>query len=153
MVRAKGDKRTGDLLAWTPPEPRVGFAADEVRGASLGSRYCRAMALALKDCGKSREQVAEAMSIYLGAPVSVAMLNAYVSEAREGHTINVLRYAALVHATGDKRLLAIQPELFGHIVVDQRYKHWIASAIARDKGEELLRQAEWELRQAKSGGG
>lgn len=152
MNHRRLDTRTGDLLAWQPPKPEVGFVKEDVRGASLSARFAKAISLSLKDCGKSRAAIAGAMSEYLGENISPHMLDAYASEAREAHVINVVRLAALVHATGDYRLLALLPELFGLIVVEKKYRHWINAAVAKDKAEELHRLADAELRAAKSGG-
>lgn len=149
MVRDRRDTRTMDLLSWQPPEPAVRFDEGQVRGATLSARFCRAMAVALDECGVSREEIADRMSEYLGVKVSKAMLDAYVSEARDTHTINVIRFAALVHATRDWRLLSLLPELFGFAVVDDRYISLIRSVQIREKAEELARLADAEERRAK----
>jgi hypothetical protein len=149
MAKARRDTETLDLLSWEPPQTAVRFDEGDVRGATIGARYCRAMALALKECGKSREEVAKEMGKYLGVTVSKQMLDAYVSEARDTHTINVTRFAALVHATKDFRLLSIIPELFGFSVIEKRYEDWIIAAMAKDKAEELNRMADAALRRAK----
>ena len=141
--------RTLDLLSWTPPETSVHFAPEEIRAASLGARFCRAMALALKECGKSREEVAAEMSAYLGEEVSVAMLNAYVSEARENHTINVIRYIALAHATGDMRLLNLVCELFDHVAIPRRFERLAQAFMTQERLREALEFAEAEMRRAK----
>lgn len=140
MVRQRTDSRTGDLLGWEPPRPVARFPAESVRAATLASKVAKAMALALKGCGKCREHVAREMSAYLGETVSLAMLNAYVSEARTSHAISMPRFAALVHATQDLRLLAILPELFGCAVIDERFLPAIEDAVLDDKIEELTQR-------------
>lgn len=142
--------RTLSLLEWEPPQPAVRFDEAEVRGATLATKLCRAMSLALKECGKTREAVAEEMAEYLGErSFSKAMLDAYVSEARDTHTINVIRFAALVHVTRDWRLLSLLPELFGFVVVERRYEDWIVAALAAEKLEEVSRLRDAALRRAK----
>ena len=149
MVRDRRDARTLDLLSWQPPQPAVRFEDHKVRGATLNARICRAMAVALEECDASREEIAERMGEYLGETVSKHMLDAYVSEARDTHTINIVRFAALVHATHDWRLLSLLPELFGFAVVDERYVSLIRAQQIREKVAELDRLAEVEERKAK----
>jgi hypothetical protein len=152
MVKVRGDRKTMDILQdWKPPAVAVGFRPEEVRAVSIAARFCKAMALALKECGRTREEVARTMSAYLGEEVSKNMLDAYVSEARDSHVINVARFAALVYATGDMRLLALLPEMFGFIVAEKKYRHWINAAVARDKASEMLQFADQEMRVAKLG--
>jgi len=149
MVRDRRDGLTLDLLAWEPPEPSVRFEPSQVRGATLKAKLCRAMAIALDECGKDRDQVAAEMSEYLDETVTKAMLDAYLSEARGNHNINVVRFAALVHATGDFRLLSLIPELFGFAVMDDRYVALIRAQQMRDKAAELARLADAEERRAR----
>lgn len=152
MVRDRRDIRTMDLLAWQPAEPAVRFDEHQVRGATLNARICRAMAVALEECEATREEVAERMSEYLGLKVSKPMLDAYVSEARDTHTINIVRFAALVHATRDWRLLSLLPDLFGFAVVDERYVSLIRATQMRERAEELESMARAEERRAKGVG-
>ncbi|MEW5728177.1 MAG: DNA transposition protein, partial [Pseudomonadota bacterium] len=72
--------------------------------------------------------------------------------ARDTHTINVIRFAALVHATRDWRLLSLLPELFGFAVVDDRYVSLIRSVQIREKADELARLADAEERRARGVG-
>ena len=80
-----------------------------------------------------------------------AMLDAYVSEAKEENVINAVRFAALVHATGDLRLLSVIPELFGQIVVPAKYQAAIEDAMIGDQIEELERRKRGARRQWKGG--
>ncbi|HYG91175.1 MAG TPA: DNA transposition protein [Azospirillum sp.] len=136
MSRSR-DTRTYDLLAWEPPQPAKAFAPEKVRAASLRSMVCRAVAAALKECGKDRDQVAEEIGTYLGEPCAKTMLDAYASEAREDHTIPLIRFLGLVHATGDIRLLQVLANQFGWAVVPQKYLPAIEESIIADKIEEL----------------
>ena len=72
-----------------------------------------------------REQIAAKMSEWLGKDVSKHMLDAYASEAREEQTIPFLRVLALLHVTGDVRLLQLGAELFDHSVIDDKYLPWV----------------------------
>ena len=123
MVRDRRDILTGDLLSWEPPAVR--FDAPAVRAQTLNARFARAISRAMKDCSAPREEIAERMSEYLGETVSRNMLDAYASEARESHQINLPRFAALIHATEDYRLLSVLPELFGFAVMPAEYEEII----------------------------
>lgn len=149
MRRALGQL---DLLAWQPPQPVARFPDDAVRASTLSGRVSRAVAAALRDCGISREEIARRMSDYLGETVSQNMLDAYASQAREEHRISVPRFLALVHATGDRRLMEAMAELFGWTVIERRFLPLIELAQVREREDELRRQAEALRRQAKSGG-
>ncbi|MFQ5533442.1 MAG: hypothetical protein ACE5EM_01280 [Sphingomonadales bacterium] len=136
------DTKTLDLFTdYRPPEPAVRFAPEVVRGADIETRLCRAMRVALKGCRLAREEVAERMSAFLGREFSKNMLDAYVSEARAGHVINIVKFAALIHATEDYRLLSVLVEEFGFIVVDCRYEKLIQATM----GKERLARARQEI--------
>ncbi|MCB1472659.1 MAG: DNA transposition protein [Defluviimonas sp.] len=124
MIRSRKDDLTLDLLAWQPPQVAVtyeGEEAREVRGATISARFARAISKTLRDGGRDRTAIAAEMSDYLGEQVTKAMLDAYASEARDSHNINLPRFAALIHVTGDHRLLSLLPEMFGFAVVDEKY--------------------------------
>lgn len=152
MTRRRRDPYTADLLSWQPPEPVHRFMPDQVRAASLDQKLCKAMALALKQCGLDRHLVAERMGQFLGESVTLNMLNAYVSPARETHQISVVRFAALVHVTQDRRLLELLAELFGWCVVDERYADAIAEVEIAEKRDELDRQLQLTRLKRRAGG-
>lgn len=137
MARQRHDNKTLDLLGWQPPAPVKRFAEEKVRAATLRGAIAKAVSVALKECGKDRDQVAQEMTDYLGEEVKRTILDAYASEAREDHVINLPRFIALMHATGDQRLLQVIAELFGLAVIPQRYLPAIEEAILADKIEEL----------------
>lgn len=125
MARQPGDKTTLDLLAWEPPELVERYEEMTVRAASLRARIAKAVSETLKEAEDSREDIAVRMSEWLGEDVSKNMLDAYASEAREEQTIPFLRVLALLHATGDVRLLQLGAEMFGHSVIDDKYLPWV----------------------------
>lgn len=141
-----------DLLEWQPPEPVVAFAPEQVRAASVASSIARAVAAALRDCGASRDDVAQRMSAYLGERVSKAMLDAYASEARREHQIPITRLIALMHATHDRRLLQLIAEPLGWAVIERRYLPLIELAAVQDRQDELRRRAEHLRRAARNEG-
>lgn len=67
--------------------------------AGLDRRVSAAVSMALKDDPRSRDEIAGAVSALLDEPVSKLMLDAYASEAREGHAISVARFMALIVVT------------------------------------------------------
>lgn len=82
-------------FTFEPPVPARGDAAL----AGLEKRYAATVALALKEDERSREEIAGAMSALLAERVSKEMLDAYASEAREGHNISAARFEALIAVT------------------------------------------------------
>ena len=152
MAKDRRDTLTYNLPEYFPEEPVKRFEPAQVRGATLAAKLCRAMVVALDECSETREEIAQSMGDYLGEKVSKAMLDAYVSEARTDHNINVVRYAALIHATHDWRLLSLLPELFGFAAVEDRYVYLIKAAQKRERAEEMLRSAEMDERLAKRSG-
>lgn len=137
------------LLTWTAPQAEMAFDEKSVRGATLDARIARAVSVALSECGKARAAVAREMSAYLGEAVSPAMLDAYASVARAAHRISVSRLMALVHVTGDRRLLQLLAEPMGWAVVERRHLSLIEVALIREREDELRRQREALMRRAR----
>lgn len=139
-----------DLLAWTAPEPVRRFDEHRIRAANIRDRLARAIAAALKDAdaaGVTREEIAQRMSDFLGERVSLNMLNGYASQAREDHTISVPRLMALLHATGDQRLLELLAEPMGWAVVQKKYLPLIELAAVREQADALTKRSR-QLRSA-----
>lgn len=137
--------RTFDLLAWLEAQqPAVEIQRyDErrVRAVTMRGRIARAVSETLRDCGVARAEIAERMSQWLGEEVSINMLNAYASEAREDHTIPFLRLLALVDATGDERLLQIGAEAVGQLVVSKDAVAWLNDAADEARVQKVERMA------------
>lgn len=140
-----------DLLEWEPPAVVRAFAPELVRGATLEARISRAVSVALQECGLTRQQVAERMTAFLGERVSVPMVNAYASPARAEHAISLTRFIALVHATGDRRLLEFLAEPAGLAVVERQHVPLIEVAMIGERRAELKRREEALWRQARKG--
>jgi hypothetical protein len=141
-----------DLLDWQPPEVVVAFEPAHVRAATVAASIARAVATALRDSPTPRDDIAQRMSDYLGERVSKPMLDAYASEARRDHPIPVTRLIALMHATGDRRLLQLLAEPLGWAVIERRHLPMIELAAVQEKREELARQADALRRAARAGG-
>jgi hypothetical protein len=142
---------TDDLLSWVAPQPVKAFAPERVRAASLGATLSRGVSEALK--GRSRDQVAQAMSDYLGEVISTNMLDKYASEAAAEHVVNVVRFMALIYATKDRRLLQLIAEPFGWSVVEQRHLDAIELAAALEERERLNGEIDAARKRLKSNGG
>ena len=144
-----------ELLDWQAPSPVRRFDERQVRAAKLKDRLALAIAVALKDAdphGLRREDIALRMGDFLGERISVNMLNAYASQAREDHTISVPRLMALVHATGDQRLMELIAEPLGLAVIERRFLQVIELAAVQAKADELARHAKGMRQRAKRDG-
>lgn len=82
-------------FTFTPPAP----ARRDADLAGLDRVVAATVALALNEAGRSRFEIAGAMSALLDDEVTKLMLDAYASEAREGHNISAARLLALVAVT------------------------------------------------------
>lgn len=139
-----------DLLGWTPPQTELAFDEAEIRGATVAARIARAVSVALRDSGKGRAQAAREMSTFLGEDVSPAMIDAYASVARETHRISLPRFLALLHVTGDRRLLQLLAQPMGWCVIEDRHAPLIEVALIREREDELRRQREALMRKARA---
>lgn len=150
----KPPARQLDLLTdWTPPAATVRFEDTRVRAAGLNATISRVVAAALADARDSRDKIAGAMSDFLGERVTVNMLNAYASQARDAHLITLPRFIALIHATRDRRLLEWIAEPMRWSVIDGKHLPLIELAAIQEKQRELASTADHLRRQAKSRGG
>ena len=134
------DWQTLDLLAWEPPKVAAGFEPDKLPGSRISSRISRAVGLALRECGRTRSDVAAAMSADLGYPISTDMLDAYASEAKEGHRITVDRFVALIAATGCVDLLGVIAEPFDHVAVPKRFEALIELHLIDEHERDVARR-------------
>lgn len=144
---------TDDLLSWRPPQPVRSFAPERIRAASLAAQIARGVSEALRQAGRSRDQVAAEMSAYLGESVSANILDKYASEAAEEHVINLVRFAALIHATRSRELLQMLAEPFGWAVVEQRHVDAIGLASALEERERINREIDARRRSLQQSGG
>jgi hypothetical protein len=141
------DKDTADLM----PAPVVRrFDPERVRAPKLSNRIAQAISEAIRDSGRSREQIAADMSAYLDERVTVGTLYQYSSEANERNNIPAHRLMALVKATGDARVLNALIEDIGLIAVERRFEPLLRREVAKEKLAAVLRReiedanAQWE---------
>ncbi len=151
MVRKPPASMLPNLLDWQPPEIIKRYDDTTVRTATLRARIARAVSETLKTYEEAREDIAAAMTEWLGADVSRNMLDAYASEAREEHTISFLRLLAMIHVTGDVRLLQLGAEMFDHSIVDDKYLPWVEVGQLADQKENIDKAFEFARRHARKG--
>lgn len=122
-----------------PPLPPVArrFSEERVRAARPAVRIARAVAEAIKESGRSREEIAEDMSAYLGERVTPEVLYQYSSVANERHNIPAHRLIALLAVTGDDRLVNAALEGTPFIAISNRFEPLIQREIAREEIERL----------------
>lgn len=151
--RRQPERNQLDLLDWQPTSPVVAYEPEHVRAASLAKSLSKGISETLKSCGRTRGEIAKAMSDYLDETVSANILNAYASEARDEHIINVVRLIALIHATRDRRLLEMIASMFGWAVIERRHLPAIEMAELLESRAALDREVEYRRRQLKTGAG
>ncbi|CAL4866695.1 hypothetical protein MMA231_00939 [Asticcacaulis sp. MM231] len=95
----QGDFFAFELPSPTPPADREGALA------GIDKRVASAVALMILQSGLGRHEVAINVSEVLDDTVTKAMLDAYASEAREGHNISAGRLLALTAVTGGYGIL------------------------------------------------
>lgn len=142
MVRHR-DLLTKDLFAWEPPKVGVGYSEDVLGRGALDNKIARLISHALRDAredGIARAEVARRITVFLGRPVSEAMLNKWSSEGSEDHRIPLDAFIALVQATGARELLGFVPGEFGMVVVDGEYAELIRLHLLREKRQEIEAQ-------------
>lgn len=148
MARSR-DLHTLDLLRDYSPEPVVDrFQTEATKAWTHAGRLSKAVGLALSECGKPRDEIAEAMSAMLGERVSKALLDKYASQAAEDHSIPALRLMALVAVTEDARPLNTLLEGLELIVVPKKYEALLRREQARllkerAERDELAADAQW----------
>ncbi len=150
MARTRGDNNTLSLLDWQPPKIAARFDPAEMSLSTFPGRLCHALRLALAECGKDRKTVAAEMTEFLGETVTKHMVDSWVSEAKDGNTINVIRFHALIQVTGDPRLLSVIADDSDHLVVPAKYQAAVEEAMVSDQIEELTKQKD-ALRKAWKG--
>lgn len=141
MTRRR-DTATLDLFGDIAPAPVVPrFAEEEVRAWSRQRRLSRAIARTLEDDGRSREEIAAALSEVVDEKVTRAMLDAYASQEKP-HGISALRLIGLVTVTGDTRPLNALLAEADLIAIDAKYEALIRRELADEAMERLVAERE-----------
>jgi hypothetical protein len=134
------DTATFDLFRDYQAAPVVArFPEEDVRAWNQARRLSKAIGRSLDEDGRSREDIAHAISDQIEEKVSRATLDAYASQEKP-NAISALRLAALVAVTGDARPLNTLLSEAGLIVVEAKYE----ALLKREKARELRERAERE---------
>lgn len=122
-MKKSRDIHTLDLFRDYQPEDDVAarIAPEITKGGTLNVQIARVVAHACQQSGKTREEIAKEMSAYLDQTITVNMLDAYASPARENHKITLERFIALLDATDCYGLLAFICQFVGYVAVPERY--------------------------------
>lgn len=141
MARRR-DHGTVDMFRdYTPPQPVAALLPAELSGGgSLDMKIARAVALAMAQSGKTRAEIAEAMSEYLEQRVTENMLDLYASAARRDHKITLERFMALMEVTGCADLLALVCAPLGFVAVPRQYEAVIRKHQLREFRDRLDRE-------------
>ncbi|QNI34513.1 hypothetical protein H7849_11820 [Alloacidobacterium dinghuense] len=92
------------------------------------------IAHAIKGCSKSREQIADEMTLLLGVRVTERMLNSFTADANQLHRWPAAWDRAFCQATGDDALLVCRVQRAGlHVITPTEYE-------LLELGREYLRQ-------------
>ncbi len=131
MPRNKRCPNTPDIFD-AIQEPLREYEQEKVKSATIKGKWALAISNTLKDSGLARDEIAEQMSIYLGENVPVNMLDAYSSQGRDTHLINLPRLEALIHVTKDERLINLLAETIGYMVNPKCYSPYLQYAYHKE---------------------
>ncbi|PYU52677.1 MAG: hypothetical protein DMG48_05200 [Acidobacteria bacterium] len=94
------------------------------------------LALIIRVCSKSREEIAEGMSEMLGITVTVSMLNLWTAPSRGGSRFPCAFVEAFCAVTGDDRLrrFLLGPNLCGLLEVGESVVR-VSRSLAERRGE------------------
>jgi hypothetical protein len=108
---------------------------------NLAADVRKAMTTAIRESGKSREQIAGEMSVATGMPITLYMLNAWTAESREDHRFPLQYAVAFEAVTGSFALTELHNARRGCRTLIG------ADALLADLGE--LEQLETDIRKRK----
>ncbi|OCP17400.1 MULTISPECIES: hypothetical protein [unclassified Ensifer] len=135
------DTLTLDIFRdYQPEEVAARCDPELVKGGTLDVQIARVLSVAMQKSGKTRTEIADEMTEYLGQRVTENMLDGYASPARKDHKITVERFIALLDATECYDLLAFICKQAGFVAVPERYADIIEIWRADREIEELTRQ-------------
>lgn len=116
------------------PEPMPAFKKEEIRAGTVEGKIAKGISGTLKEDSRSREEIAEEMSIWLSdEKMTKNMLDAYASFAREEYKITLARFWALTVTTGDVRILQEIAKDAGYMVIKEQYGSRIKQAVKDEK--------------------
>ena len=143
MAKQRHDDATGDLFAHARLFP-VETPRELENALDFNATISQAIKSALEEArsnGADRYKVAQRMSEILGVEISKSMIDAYTSQARETHTISLVRFKALVRATGCLWLWKIVLDGEGLTLMQGDEALHAQAALAEARGKALLDEA------------
>lgn len=101
---------------------------------------------ALRNCGLSREVIAEELSRLTGESISIHQINNWTSAAKEDRSIPLEQLAALTIVTGDAGLAQAALECAGYVVLrpEERAFYDLGRLAAEDKERAKRKRELWE---------
>ncbi|SDR40313.1 hypothetical protein [Pseudovibrio sp. Tun.PSC04-5.I4] len=142
-------QQTDDLLNWQPPQVEARFEPARVRSATPSGKVCRTLSEAMKKDGRSREEIAAALSVHLGESISRDSLDAWASEAREASNISGYRLISLISVLKSKELLNEFLARTDMVVIDRKYLPLIERQVMEEQKkliQKMIRQIDYEMR-------
>lgn len=143
MAKDRRDRTTSDLFDHARLFP-VETPRELEKALDFNARVSQAIKRALDEAkanGIDRYAVAARMSEILGVEVSKSMIDAYTSQARETHTISLVRWKALVRATGCIWLWNVALEGDGVTLLQGDEALLTQAALAEKRGRALIEEA------------
>lgn len=132
MSKDNFDKMTADLYQQPEKLPEV-FEPHEIKAFGIYNRFCIILSRCLDDqkkiFGRSRADIAKAMSQMLGESITKTMLDQWASQAKEANVISAPRLYALVAVTGDRRLVNFFADEVGGRIVDYDLANEVRKAL------------------------
>lgn len=130
---------------------QVQAPTDILRARDFNRRIAMAMSEAIRKCPLDRGEIARGMTLtldYAEGEVTEAMVNAYTSQARETHTISLVRFMAFVRATGASWLWDVVLHDEGLMILEGAEAYLARAALMQKQGEQLLAAASEALSKA-----
>lgn len=137
MAKRRGDDGTLDLLAWQPPAVAESFGTDRVRGHSDRIRMARAIAEAIKDSGRTRDDIHADMVAHLGHEISRNTLDRVTAPSAEAHELVTSKLIAFLRVVSDIRVANELLRGTGFAAIPAHYLGAIEEAICLDQKEQL----------------
>ncbi len=117
---APRDPNTLDMFRdWVPPT--VAVATGPALHPDIKARVSQAISQSLKNCPKSREQIAQEMGVLLDENISINMVNNYASAGQDESNIPFYRLLALIEVTGDPSVVGGEMARLGWPNIPERY--------------------------------
>lgn len=137
MAKSRGDNGTLDLLSWQPPEVAEQFRQERVRGHSDKVRMARAIAEAMGESGRSRDEIHADMIQHMGHEFSRNTLDRCTAPSAEAHEFTTSKLIAFLHSVPDIRVINELLRGTGFAAIPEQYLAAIEEAICEDQIERL----------------